>query len=858
VNRLGPGSIAIRLAAGFAVVLILPGCLGAWYLAKVSTMHETARIESVLRERVEGRAARMLERLRQPAGDVVRLAADPALRRGAGAGDRGLCLSVLGAFIDHTGGIFRSAMVCDASGNVLAVSGPAWRRPGESVHDESWFVDAVQLSGIPSRQAPVSIASMPGALRYGTMIHLDDGRTAGAVVVEFPHTAFADQLRPTHGGTVALYDQDGHGVRPEDVLLPPPGTLDVARGLRSEGDSVAAWERIRPPGQRSVQWSVVETLDRAEVLAGLWYIQVVAAVAAVATAMAALALTVVMVLQVTRPLRRLAAAVSRMGRDSWDLPVVTGNDEVALLSRSLSGMAQRLTAQHSELEATVVALRRSGAELADSEARYRVIADFSIDWDYWLGPAGELRYISPSVERITGHPPADFFADPGLTARLIHPEDRHLLHTLAADGRQVLLRVVRRDGAVRWIEHLCLPVSAPDGSALGLRISNRDITGRKLLEERLVQAERMEAVGRLAGGVAHDFNNILAVITGHAELAAAATTDRSLQGRIERIRSAAERAAEITGQLLSLSRRRMNRPERLSPPVLIGEVVELIERLIGDSIIITVSSDDQVPEVLADRGGLVQVVMNLALNARDAMPQGGTIRIHAGSRLVDSSDARLHEVTPGRYATISVEDTGTGLDPEAAAHLFEPLFTTKGGRGHGLGLATVRANVNAAGGFITVHSAAGAGTSFLVHLPIAQGTGPVRTISRSPPPAQAGGRIVLLAEDQDDLRALLAEVLTEAGWTVIAAADGRQALQAGLSAAALDAAVLDVVMPGAGGPEVARGLRERFPSLPVLLISGYPGDHGPAAGALSRAEHLTKPFPPDALLNALATLTGRG
>jgi two-component system cell cycle sensor histidine kinase/response regulator CckA len=373
------------------------------------------------------------------------------------------------------------------------------------------------------------------------------------------------------------------------------------------------------------------------------------------------------------------------------------------------------------------------------------------------------------------------------------------------------------------------------------------------LEEQFRQAQKMEAVGRLAGGVAHDFNNLLTVITGYSDLL---LVSRELTGKqrtaLEEIRRSAERGGALTHQLLSFSRRQPLETRTVRINDLVMQIEKLLRRLIGEDIeLVTIAAAAQ-DAVEADPGRLEQVLMNLVVNARDAMPDGGKLTIETGTVHLDESfSAQELGVEPGRHVTISIVDTGIGMDAETQRHLFEPFFTTKNpGRGTGLGLATAYGIIRQSGGAIAIMSELGAGTTARIYLPLAESAAQTAPEIAAMHATLAGAETVLVVEDEARVRKLIAGVLTARGYKVLEATRGEEAIRlCKLHQCAIDLAVVDVVMPEMSGPDLTRQLAPVCPQMRVLFISGYTDEaivhHGiPESGAA----FLQKPFLPDAFL----------
>jgi len=383
----------------------------------------------------------------------------------------------------------------------------------------------------------------------------------------------------------------------------------------------------------------------------------------------------------------------------------------------------------------------------------------------------------------------------------------------------------------------------------GVAIFSRDITARKRLEEEASTAQKMDNIGRLAGGVAHDFNNLLTVIIGYANLAEpeAAKGDPMLQKAIANILSAADRAADLTRQLLAFARRQVIEPRTFSLNETVTEVEKLLARLIGEDIQLVTSCQPDLWPCKADPGQLAQVLMNLAVNARDAMPKGGKLTIETGNVTLGESYAAQHaEVGPGQYVMVAVSDTGQGMDEETKLHVFEPFFTTKeSGKGTGLGLATTYGIVKQSGGHIWFYSEKGHGTTFKVYLPRATSDDAPAVAPELPTPVR-GRELILLVEDEQMLRDFAALTLRAQGYQVVHASNGDDALvRAREIGPGLDLLVTDVVMPGMSGKELAQKLRAEMPKLKVLYTSGYTANVIVHHGVLeSGVKFLSKPFTP--------------
>jgi PAS domain S-box-containing protein len=506
--------------------------------------------------------------------------------------------------------------------------------------------------------------------------------------------------------------------------------------------------------------------------------------------------------------------------------------------------------------------RNSMAALASAEERMRFAlesADVGVwDIDY---TTGALRW-SPILEAQYGYEPGTFPGTFDAFVACLHPHDRAAV--VAAIGRAVERgedfavqhRIVRPDGSVRWLNGFGrIQHDAAGTPVRGIGIS-LDVTERRTLEAQYQQAQKMEAVGRLAGGVAHDFNNMLSAILGYCELLLGGLAeDDPMRSDLLEIQKAGTSAARLTKQLLAFSRKQIIEPRPIDLNEVIAELRTMLGRVIGEDITVVISAQAKPSIVVADRGQIEQVLMNLAVNARDAMPTGGQLTIETFDVELDANYAQRHfAVTPGPYVALTVSDTGMGMPVAVQDHLFEPFFTTKEiGKGTGLGLATVHGIVARSGGSISVYSEVGRGTTFKIYLPRATAADAVMEDGvAASSPAGVRTHAVLVVEDEDGLRALTLRLLSRLGYTAHGASTPEEAVRLLEEHSEIDLLLSDVVMPGISGPELAKTLSARRPGLQVLYMSGYTEEAIVQHGVLKPGiAFLHKPFTVETLSRKL-------
>lgn len=496
---------------------------------------------------------------------------------------------------------------------------------------------------------------------------------------------------------------------------------------------------------------------------------------------------------------------------------------------------------------------KARAALRNTEASYATLVEYAPIGVYRSNPAGQFLSVNSALVRMLGHDSAadvlaldmgrDVYADAAERQRLI---DRDTYTDHQYDDVEATWK--RKDGHLLNVQLSVRAVRNAAGQVEYYETFVRDVTEQRLLQQQLAQSQKMEAIGRLAGGVAHDFNNVLTAVFGYVDLLREELPANSAAQRdLDEVRKASERAASLTKQLLAFSRQQVLEPVVLELNELVEDFEKMLRRVIGEDVEMRLALGKHAGNVRADPGQLQQVLMNLVVNARDAMPTGGTLILETTNADLTEQYAELHQpVVPGPYIMLAVSDTGTGMTPETKARIFEPFFTTKEKhKGTGLGLSTVYGIVKQSGGYIWVYSEVGRGTTFKVYLPRVDA--PADELHRPREPGTvAGTETILLAEDDAMLRPLAKGLLEKLGYTVLAAENAAGALEAAEKhAGPIHLLVADVVMPGASGRELARQLERIRPTTKVLYVSGYTDDaivhHGMLESGLN---FLQKPFTP--------------
>jgi two-component system cell cycle sensor histidine kinase/response regulator CckA len=542
--------------------------------------------------------------------------------------------------------------------------------------------------------------------------------------------------------------------------------------------------------------------------------------------------------------------------------ILTGLDDEAMAVKAVRAGAQDyLVKGRVDGDLLVRSMRyaterwRAVEALERREEHYRSLIEHSLDLISILNVDGTIRYASPSHERVLGYPTGDLVGRN--VFQFVHADDiARVKETFSrADGAASFeFRFRHKDGSWRMIESFGRNLSHVPGVS-GVVVNSRDVTDRKRLEEQLHHSQRLEAVGRLAGGVAHDFNNLLMVITGYSQMlldgmspADPAHTD------LEQVVKAAERATDLTRQLLAFSRRQVVRPVILNLNLLVRDMDRMLRRVMGEDIELIATLAPGLKTVRADSGQIEQVVLNIAVNARDAMPNGGKLILETANLQVTDEFARSHPAPkPGHYTMLSMQDTGCGMDAAVLSRMFEPFFTTKE-NGTGLGLSTSYGIIKQSGGDIWVDSKPGQGTTFRIYLPVAEEVAePVELQPGSPIPR--GAETILLVEDEEGVRRVVETMLTRQGYNVLSTASCEEAMVfAEGYVGRIHLLITDIVMPGMSGRTMAERLTAKRPETKVLYVSGYGGP----IESDTTSGFLQKPFTTDELARKIRDLFKKG
>jgi hypothetical protein len=719
---------------------------------------------------------------------------------------------------------------------VVAAGGALFLACGSFVaHEIITFRDTMArqvgtIAAIIARQSTVSLVFRdPESAEKGLEALSGDPRVVSAAIYT------------PDGGLFASYARAGaEGLQPR----PTPG--------RGTGHVFTASRLVQ---FRAIEWdggvigTVMIEADLAEVTARLRRYALIAAIVLAVSFLLAHSTASRLHGAIIEPVQELAAAadaVSR-GRDYSVRAAVRNRDELGKLTLAFNQMLDEIQERDLALKA--------------SEEKYRLLFDANPN-PMWVYAPETLAFltVNEAAIRLYGYTKDEFLA---MTIKEIRPPEDVpvLVEKLAHLPGQIgdsdgPWRHRRKDGTAFDVEIVSSAIVFGDTPAR--LVMAADVSEKKKLEAQLVQAQKMEAIGRLAGGVAHDFNNLLGVITGYSEL-----LYKNLQStgaghnRLKQIQKAAERAAGLTRQLLAFSRKEVVQPKVLDLNEVVTDIEKMLHRLIGEDVHLVTKLGRDLGRVQADRGQVDQILMNLAVNARDAMPDGGNLWIETSNATLDDAYLRTHaDVRPGPFVLLSVSDTGHGMDAETLSHIFEPFFTTKGDKGTGLGLATVFGIAKQNKGHVSAYSEPKRGTTFRVYLPRVDATETSSARTPETPAPPRGTETVLLVEDSDSLRPMIHEILEAAGYAVLDSGDPAEAVgRVGSHHGPLDLVLTDVIMPGMSGPELVRAVQATRPDVKVLFMSGYTNDAIGRQGVLDPGVHLLqKPFSTGALLESVRSV----
>jgi PAS domain S-box-containing protein len=672
-----------------------------------------------------------------------------------------------------------------------------------------------------------------------------------------------------------ILDRDGrvaaHGQRPEIV-----GTIlsDTMLGRILSTEAPLAQDLVTPDGEALYDFAVPMTVDGQRwgtARVGLSRRRMDAEIAETRRQLVLLAILVlagaglasaIVARGIARPVRQLAAGAVAISRGDLDQRVdATTSDEIGQLAVAFNDMARQLREQRSTLldqrtalEAAHDELRERFAELSDLKSYTDNILNSLTSGIVTLDLEGRVVTLNGAAEALLGCPPGSARGHP-LAEVLAHaPELAAILQGVVRrrTGTTATVSLAGRPSGPVPVEVTAAMLQGSGGQDLGVVAIVRDLTAVRALEAQLRHAQKMEAVGRLAGGVAHDFNNLLTVITGRSQLLLLKLPlDSPLRRDADLIEETAHRASALTRQLLAFSRKQILQPRVVELNEIVRSMEAMLGRLIGEDIRLVTHLEPAAGCVHADPAQLEQVIVNLVVNARDAMPLGGQLTLETRRVELDEAFARQHVgLHPGPHVRLVVRDTGVGMDTVTKAHLFEPFFTTKGpGKGTGLGLATVYGIVTQSGGAIRVDSEPGQGATFTIDLPRADGGVEARADRSAVRAALHGSETVLLVEDEAEVRGLARDVLERHGYTILEAADGNEALRIGRDhPGPIHLLLTDVVMPRMGGRELADRLTTVRRETKVLYVSGYTDDAVLRQGAAGTGTpFLEKPFTADSL-----------
>jgi PAS domain S-box-containing protein len=762
---------------------------------------------------------------------------------------------------------FRDVAILDRSGRVLAHADSTGAGTGPGTLAPPPESPSQRPGGMRPGISPLFTQNGSVAYRIVDPLLSREGDTVGyAVLTRELADAGAARLKPLIGPDAELFLGNRDNSLWSDMkrgVAGPPSTLESGRAVEYDtpdsGSFMAA--RIRLSG---APWSVLVRIpsSRATQPARSFLITVLL-IALLVFLVGALA-AVYVSRQVTTPLTAFSTAAEEFAAGNYSRRVEVGRaDELGSMATAFNDMAAKVQQSVNEREQHEESLEAANAELRESETRYRQLVELLPD-AILVHRDTTIQFVNTAAVRLLGaHAARDLVGRsildlvpldeaPGASARVAR------LQAGQEPARRFEQTLRRLDGTPVQVESMAMRFQE-DGEPAVLSIF-RDITARRRLEDQLRQSQKMEAVGQLAGGVAHDFNNLLTVIITYGELLLhSRAADKELTHDLREILGAAERAARLTRQLLAFSRRQLLQPTIVDLSQLTHDLETMLRRLLPESIELTTKLSKPLGCVSADTGQIEQVILNLVVNARDAMPDGGNLEIETADVVLDDSSPALPAGSQGgQFVMLAVTDTGHGMTEQVRAKIFDPFFTTKeAGKGTGLGLSTVYGIVQQSGGSITTYSQPGTGTAFRIYLPRVADV-PAPSGVRAGGRASTGSETILLVEDDTRVREAAERVLRKRGYRVITATNGVEALQvASRTTGTIDLMVTDLVMPVMGGRELAREFAAIRPDTKVLFMSGYTEESASRSNPLPPgAAFLSKPFTPDLLASKVRETLG--
>jgi PAS domain S-box-containing protein len=770
---------------------------------------------------------------------------------------------------------FLHLSVADRTGRVVGISAPGGTRRIHvvGVSDRRYFRDAMASRGLGVGDLMIGRVSNEYSIALGRAVIGPKGKPIGVVAAStllaqleailVPKNLPAEAvvtLQDAHGTVLARTMDAEHWVgRDVSGLRWTPADTAATEGVLEVRDMDGVPRLAAYASATRAPWRVDVGIPSAIALARVHASGRTASLLGLASLAVALFLAGLMAHGIAAPVRALTADADAFAAGDLARRVqVHGDGELGVLASTFNRMAD--------------ALQRRTDQLSESEMRYRTVFD-TMPLPMWVFDRETLRFLTVNAAAVAryGYTRDEFL---GMTVGDLRPEEdrQRFLESLAERAREPNVREASWRHVTRSGEMIHVEISADDvayGESRARLVVANDVTERERTEaalrtsqEQLRQSQKLEAIGSLAGGIAHDFNNLLTAILGYCDLALdAIPADSKASEDVLEVRRAAQRAAELTHQLLAFSRRQMLKPRVFALAEAVRETEKILRRLISENIALELLVEGNETLVCVDRTQLEQVILNLAVNARDAMPRGGTLRLATGAIELDSPVAAAGSIiAPGRYALLTVTDTGTGIPPEIRDRLFEPFFTTKArGQGTGLGLATVYGIMQQSGGAVQITSAVGAGTTFALYFPMADPDGERQDEVDDRHDADARGQgTILLTEDDDAVRAIARETLERAGYRVLPARHGADALAVAESYDdPIDLLVTDVIMPGMNGRELAQTLSRRRTNIRVLFASGYTYNVLAGQDALTPGMMLLdKPFTPAELVAKVRDVLG--